>query len=409
MALRDDALELHRANQGKLAVQAKIKIETATDLSLAYSPGVAEPCREIFLDAEKSYDYTAKGNTVAVVTNGTAVLGLGNIGAAAALPVMEGKALLFKAFAGVDAFPICIDSQNPEEVVRTVKLLETQFGGVNLEDIAAPMCFDIEERLKAETKIPIFHDDQHGTAIVILAGLLNALQYTGRTLENIRVVLNGAGAAGVATVKLLLSVGVKDMILCDTKGAIYQGRDFGMNPSKDAIALMTNKDNRSGSLNDVIPGADVFIGVSAAGALTSDMVQKMNEKAIIFALANPDPEITPAQALAAGAAIVGTGRSDYPNQVNNVLAFPGLFRGALDTRSTRITENMKISAAKAIADLIANNELRADYIIPNPFDPRVAPHVAAAVAQAAMNDGVAQKSVSSDEVFRRTQWMASIR
>lgn len=409
MALREEALELHRIHQGKLAVQAKVKVENARDLSLAYSPGVAEPCKEIHLDKQKAYEYTAKGNTVAIVTNGTAVLGLGNIGAAAALPVMEGKAVLFKAFGGVDAFPICLDTEDTEEIIRTVKLLEPQFGGVNLEDIAAPACFEIEERLKRETNIPVFHDDQHGTAIVTLAGLLNALKVVGKRIQDIRVVANGAGAAGIATVKLLLAAGVKDVIMCDTKGAIYGGRTQGMNAVKQMIAKNTNRGGATGSLADVIVGTDVFVGVSVAGALTAEMVRSMNQDAIIFAMANPDPEIHPEEALAVGARIVGTGRSDYPNQVNNVLAFPGVFRGALDTRATNITEDMKIAAAHAISNLVAPHELSADYIIPSPFDPRVAPAVAAAVAQAAMDGGVARQSVLPSEVAERTKQLASIR
>jgi malate dehydrogenase (oxaloacetate-decarboxylating) len=409
MALREDALDLHRRAQGKLAIQPKVKVENAADLSLAYSPGVAEPCKEIHLDEERIYDYTAKGNTVAVVTNGTAVLGLGNIGARAALPVMEGKAVLFKAFAGVDAFPICLDTEDTEELIRTVKLLEPQFGGINLEDIAAPACFEIEERLKKETNIPVFHDDQHGTAIVTLAALLNALKVVGKQMSEIRVVMNGAGAAGIATVKLLLAAGVKDVVMCDTKGAIHRGRTEGMNAVKQMIAQNTNREGRSGTLADVIQGADVFIGVSVAGALTTEMVRTMADDAIIFAMANPVPEIHPEEALAVGARIVGTGRSDYPNQVNNVLAFPGVFRGALDTRARSITEDMKVAAAHAIAGLVDDRELRPDYIIPKPFDPRVAPAVAAAVAKAAMDGGVARVKVRPEDVAERTRQMAAIR
>ncbi len=408
MTLKEEALRLHRINQGKLAIQAKVKVENALDLSLAYSPGVAEPCKEIHLDNQKSYEYTTKGNMVAIVTNGTAVLGLGNIGAAAALPVMEGKAVLFKAFAGVDAFPICLKTENPEEVIQTVKLLETQFGGVNLEDIAAPQCFEIEERLKKETSIPIFHDDQHGTAIVILAGLTNALKIVEKTLGNIRVVVNGAGAAGIASVKLLLSAGVRDVILCDTKGVIYDGRSEGMNPVKQMMASCTNSRKIKGSLKDAIVGADVFIGVSIAGALTVDMVRSMNSDSIIFALANPDPEIHPEEARAVGARIVGTGRSDYPNQVNNVLAFPGIFRGTLDTHAAAITEEMKLAAAYAIANLVPAEDLRDDYIIPKPFDSRVAPAVAGAVAKAAIDGGVARRHVLPSELMERTRQLASI-
>ncbi|MDQ0191145.1 NAD-dependent malic enzyme [Alicyclobacillus cycloheptanicus] len=409
MSLRDEALELHRQHEGKLAVQPKVEVAGAHDLSLAYSPGVAEPCKEIHLDEAKAYDYTFKGNTVGVVTNGTAVLGLGNIGAAAALPVMEGKAVLFKAFAGVDAFPICLNTEDPEEVIRTVKLLEPQFGGINLEDIAAPACFEIEERLKRETNIPVFHDDQHGTAIVTLAGLLNALKVVGKNMHDIRVVANGAGAAGIATVKLLLSAGVRDVIMCDTKGAIYEGRVEGMNGVKQLIARNTNREHKRGSLAEVIEGADVFVGVSVAGALTPAMIQSMNADAIIFAMANPDPEIHPEEALAVGARVVGTGRSDYPNQINNVLAFPGIFRGALDTHATSITEDMKVAAAEAIASLVSDHELRPDYIIPRPFDPRVAPAVAAAVAKAAMEGGVARRQVNPQQIAERTRTMARIR
>ncbi len=408
MTLRDEALELHRIHQGKLAVQAKVKVENAKDLSLAYSPGVAEPCKEIHRDKEKVYEYTAKGNTVAIVTNGTAVLGLGNIGSAASLPVMEGKAVLFKTFAGVDAFPICLDTENTEDIIRTVKLMTAQFGGVNLEDIAAPACFEIEERLKRETDIPIFHDDQHGTAVVTLAALLNALKVTGKRIQDIRVVANGAGAAGIATVKLLLSAGVRNVIMCDTKGAIYRNRPVGMNPMKQMIAQNTNQEGIQGSLADVIVGADVFVGVSVAGALTSEMVRSMNANPIIFALANPDPEIHPEEALAVGARIIGTGRSDYPNQINNVLAFPGIFRGALDTFAKSITEDMKVAAAHAISGLIEDSEVRPDYIIPGAFDPRVAPAVAAAVAKAAMDGGVARRKVDPQEVADRTRRLAAV-
>lgn len=409
MTLREEALELHRLNQGKFAISPKVKVENAKDLTLAYSPGVAEPCKEIYSDKNKVYEYTAKGNMVGIVTNGTAVLGLGNIGASAAIPVMEGKAVLFKAFAGVDAVPICLDTVNVDEMVRTVKLLEPQFGGINLEDIAAPACFEIEERLKSELNIPVFHDDQHGTAIVTLAGLINALKVTGKKMQDIRVVANGAGAAGIATVKLLLSAGVKDVIMCDTKGAIYEGRMEGMNTVKSIIAKNTNQHKVSGTLAEVIAGADVFIGVSVAGALTAEMVRSMNKDSIIFAMANPDPEIHPEEALAVGAKVVGTGRSDYPNQINNVLAFPGIFRGALDTRATNITEDMKVAAAYAIAGLVSENELTPDYIIPRPFDPRVAPAVAAAVAKAAMDGGVARKTVDPIQVAERAKQMASIR
>lgn len=409
VTLREEALELHRQNRGKLAVTPKVKVENSHDLTLAYSPGVAEPCKEIYSNKQKAYDYTAKGNMVGIVTNGTAVLGLGNIGASASIPVMEGKAVLFKAFAGVDAFPICLDTENVEELIRTVKLMEPQFGGINLEDIAAPACFEIEERLKREMDIPVFHDDQHGTAIVTLAGLINALKVVNKRIQEIRVVANGAGAAGIATVKLLLSAGVKDVIMCDTKGAIYEGRPEGMNAVKNMIAKNTNHGKIAGTLGEVIAGADVFIGVSVAGALTAEMVRSMNTDPIIFALANPDPEIHPEEALAVGAKVVGTGRSDYPNQVNNVLAFPGIFRGALDTLATNITEDMKVAAAYAIAELVKESEVGPEYIIPKAFDPRVAPAVAAAVAKAAMDGGVARKHVDPQEVAARVKELTSIR
>lgn len=408
MTLREEALHMHRMNKGKLESKSKVTVRNAHDLSLAYSPGVAEPCKDIYKKPETVYDYTMKGNMVAVVSDGTAVLGLGNIGPEAALPVMEGKAVLFKSFAGVDAFPICLNTTDVDKIIETVKLLEPTFGGVNLEDIAAPNCFIIEERLKRETNIPIFHDDQHGTAIVTVAGLVNALKLTGKKITEIKVVANGAGAAGIAIIKLLYSYGVRDIIMCDTKGAIYEGRPEGMNVVKAEVAKFTNRDNLTGSLEDVIKGADVFIGVSVAGALTKEMVESMNADAVIFAMANPVPEIMPDDAKAAGAMVVGTGRSDFPNQVNNVLAFPGIFRGALDVRATHINEKMKIAAVEAIADLIHDNELSADYVIPGPFDPRVAPNVAAAVAKAAMETGVARIKVDPEEVKEKTKRLALI-
>ncbi len=396
--LHEEALKMHKEHGGKLGVYSKVPLDNAKDLSLAYSPGVAEPCLEIFKDKSKMYDYTIKKNLVAVVSNGTAVLGLGNIGPSAAMPVMEGKALLFKSFAGVDAFPILLDTTDTDEIVKAVKLLEPTFGGVNLEDIAAPQCFEIEARLRKECNIPVFHDDQHGTAIVTAAGLLNALKLVGKKIEDIRVVANGAGSAGVATVKLLLNMGVKDVILCDTKGIIYEGRPNGMNPVKEEMGRLTNKEHKQGTLVDSMAGADVFIGVSAAGAVTEEMVRSMNSDSIIFAMANPNPEIMPEEAKKAGALVVGTGRSDFPNQVNNVLAFPGIFRGALDVRAKEINEEMKLAAVYAIAGLISDEELTPDYVIPDPFDPRVAANVAAAVAKAAIKTGVAQKSVDSVEV-----------
>ncbi|MED1471409.1 NAD(P)-dependent malic enzyme [Bacillus salipaludis] len=396
--LREEALKIHKKYQGKLGVHSKVPVQDANDLSLAYSPGVAEPCLDIHEDESKVYDYTMKGNLVAVISDGTAVLGLGNIGPKAAMPVMEGKALLFKSFAGVDAFPICLDTTDPDKIVEVVKLLEPTFGGVNLEDIAAPQCFEIEDRLRKECDIPIFHDDQHGTAIVTAAGLINALKLADKKIEDIRVVANGAGAAGVAIVKLLLHMGVNDVILCDTKGIIYEGRPFGMNPFKEEMARITNKAQKQGTLADALVGADVFVGVSAAGAVTKAMVRSMNHQPIIFAMANPVPEIMPEDAKEAGVLVIGTGRSDFPNQVNNVLAFPGIFRGALDVYAREINEEMKMAAVYAIAGLISDKELNMDYVIPDPFDRRVAAHVAAAVARAAMETGVSQKHVNVEEI-----------
>jgi malate dehydrogenase (oxaloacetate-decarboxylating) len=408
LTLREEALHMHRINKGKLETKSKVPVRNAKDLSLAYSPGVAEPCKDIYEKPESVYDYTMKGNMVAVVTDGTAVLGLGNIGPEAALPVMEGKAVLFKSFAGVDAFPICLNTTDVEKIIETVKLLEPTFGGVNLEDIAAPNCFVIEERLKKEANIPVFHDDQHGTAIVTAAGLVNALKLINKKITEIKVVANGAGAAGIAIIKLLHSYGVRDIIMCDTKGAIYEGRPQGMNDVKAEVAKFTNRDNLTGSLEDVIKGADVFIGVSVEGALTKEMVASMNKDAIIFAMANPNPEIMPHIAKQAGARVVGTGRSDFPNQVNNVLAFPGIFRGALDVRATHINEEMKVAAVEAIASLINESELNEDYVIPAPFDPRVAPAVAAAVAKAAMETGVARLKVDPEDVKEKTMRLAII-
>lgn len=399
---------MHRMNKGKLETVSKVEVKNAADLSLAYSPGVAEPCKEIYDKPSMVYEYTMKGNTVAVVSDGTAVLGLGNIGPEASLPVMEGKAVLFKSFAGVDAFPICLATTDIDKIVETVKLMEPTFGGVNLEDIAAPNCFVIEERLKKEANIPVFHDDQHGTAIVTVAGLLNALKLAGKSLSEVKIVANGAGAAGIAIIKLLFTYGVRDVIMCDSKGAIYDGRPYGMNEVKDKIAKITNRDRLEGSLEEVIKGADVFIGVSVAGGLTAEHVRSMNDNPIIFAMANPIPEIMPDLAKEAGALVVGTGRSDFPNQVNNVLAFPGIFRGALDVRATHINEKMKMAAVEAIAGLIDEEELNVDYVIPRPFDPRVAPEVAAAVAQAAMETGVARIKVDPDEVRQKTKELALI-
>jgi malate dehydrogenase (oxaloacetate-decarboxylating) len=405
---REEALHIHRVHQGKLESKSKVPVRNAKDLSLAYSPGVAEPCKEIYDDPNKVFEYTMKGNMVAVVSDGTAVLGLGNIGPQAALPVMEGKAVLFKSFAGVDAFPICLDTNDVDKIVETVKLLQPNFGGINLEDIAGPKCFEVEERLKRETNIPIFHDDQHGTAIVTLAGLVNALKITGKSMSNIKVIVNGAGAAGIAIIKLLDRFGVKDMVLCDSKGAIYEGRSEGMNDVKAQIAKFTNRDQLKGSLKDVIQDMDVFVGVSVEGVLSQEMVKSMSEDPIIFAMANPVPEIMPDQAKDAGAKVIGTGRSDFPNQVNNVLAFPGIFRGALDARATHINEDMKVAAVYAIANLIQENELKDDYVIPAPFDPRVAPAVAASVAKAAMETGVARKRVNPDQVAENTRRLTVI-
>lgn len=408
MSLREEALHMHRINKGKLESKSKIPVRNAEDLSLAYSPGVAEPCKEIYDDVNNVYEYTMKGNMVAVVSDGTAVLGLGNIGPEAALPVMEGKAVLFKSFAGVDAFPICLNTTDVDKIIETVKLLEPTFGGINLEDIAAPNCFEIEERLKKETNIPVFHDDQHGTAIVTVAGLLNALKLTGRKMSQIKVVANGAGAAGIAIIKLLYSYGVRDIIMCDSKGTIYDKRPHGMNRIKDEVAAYTNRSKVEGTLADALEEADVFIGVSVEGALTPEMIGKMNPDPIIFAMANPVPEIMPEEAKKAGAKVIGTGRSDFPNQVNNVLAFPGIFRGALDVRATHINEKMKMAAVEAIANLITEEDLNTDYVIPGPFDARVAPAVAAAVAKAAMETGVARIKVKPEAVAENTRRLAII-
>lgn len=409
MSLRDDALQMHKENQGKLEITPNIKVTNKEELSLAYSPGVAEPCKEIHEDPRTVYDYTIKRNTVAVVTDGTAVLGLGNIGASASIPVMEGKAVLFKSFAGINGVPIALDTKDTEEIIRTVKLISPNYGGINLEDISAPRCFEIEDRLKKETNIPVFHDDQHGTAIVTMAGLINALRIVDKDLSDIKVVLNGAGAAGIAIVKLLDSYGVRNMIMCDSRGAIFEGRSYGMNDTKDYVAKFTNKDKIEGSLQDVIKDADVFIGVSVANLLSKDMVKSMADDAIIFAMANPDPEIKPNDAKEAGAKVVGTGRSDFPNQINNVLAFPGIFRGALDTESTHINEDMKKAAVEAIANLIDEDELNPDYCIPGPFDKRVAPSVAREVAKAAMETGVARIEVDPQKVYDKTMQLTDLK
>lgn len=387
MDYRKESLRLHGEWKGKIEVISSVPVTNKQELSLAYTPGVAEPCLAIEKDVDLSYQLTRRGNLVAVVTDGTAVLGLGDIGPEAGMPVMEGKCVLFKTFGNVDAFPLCIRSKSVDEIVQTVKLLAGSFGGVNLEDISAPRCFEIEKRLKEECDIPIFHDDQHGTAVVTLAAMLNALKLAKKDIDGIEVVVNGSGAAGIAVTKLLMAMGLKKVILCDTKGAIYEGRD-NLNAVKAEMAQISNLEKKKGQLKDVIVGADVFIGVSAAGSLTEDMVRTMARDPIIFAMANPTPEIMPDEAKAAGARVVGTGRSDFPNQINNVLAFPGIFRGALDVRASDINDEMKIAAAVAIAGLISDDELNEEYVIPAPFDPRVAGSVAKAVAEAAIKSGV---------------------
>ena len=390
MDVNEKAIKMHEEWAGKIEVIAKAPVSSKEELAIAYTPGVAAPCLEIQKDVDLSYKYTRRHNLVAVVTDGTAVLGLGDIGPEAGMPVMEGKCALFKAFGDVDAFPLCIRSKDVDEIVNTVALLAGSFGGVNLEDISAPRCFEIEKKLKERCDIPIFHDDQHGTAVITLAGMMNALKLTGKHIDDISVVVSGAGAAAIAITKLLISRGLKDVVLCDRRGAVYKGRGQNMNPVKNEIAEITNQQGKKGLLADVIKGADVFIGVSAPGVLTAEMVKTMAPNPIIFACANPTPEIMPDEALSAGAAVVATGRSDFPNQVNNVLAFPGIFRGTLDVRASDINDAMKIAAAEAIASLVSDEELRADYILPDAFDPRVGKAVAAAVAQAARDTGVAR-------------------
>lgn len=385
-----ESLKKHEEWKGKIEVVAIVPVKTKEDLSLAYTPGVAAPCIAIQKDVDRSYELTRRWNLCLVVTDGTAVLGLGDIGPEAGMPVMEGKCVLFKSFGGVDAFPLCIKSKDVDEIVNTIYLISGSFGGVNLEDIAAPRCFEIEKKLKEKCDIPIFHDDQHGTAVITLAGLTNALKVVGKTKEDVRVVINGAGAAAISITKLLLSDGFRNITLCDRKGAIYEGRSEGMNPIKDEMALLTNREKRTGSLADMLAGADVFIGVSAPGMVTTEMVRTMNRDAIVFACANPTPEIFPDDAKAGGAKVIATGRSDYPNQINNVLAFPGIFRGTFDVRARDINDAMKIAAARALAGLITEEELSAEYIIPKAFDPRVGQTVAAAVAKAARDTGVAR-------------------
>lgn len=389
MSLQEESLRIHKENRGVLEVVGKIKLENKHDLSVAYTPGVAEPCLEIAKDKNKVYDYTIKGNTVAIVTNGTAVLGLGNIGPEAGLPVMEGKALLFKKFGGIDAFPICLDTEDPDEIIRTVKLISPVFGGINLEDIKAPECFYIEEKLKEELDIPVFHDDQHGTAIVVLAGIYNALKFVNKKLENVNIVINGAGSAGISICKLLFSAGAKNITLCDKHGAVVEG-DAILNPAQAIIAKRTNRQLKKGTLETIIKNSDVFIGVSAPGILTKQMVSTMNKGAIVFAMANPTPEIMPGLAKEAGAVVVATGRSDFANQINNVLIFPGIFKGALAVRSKEINDEMKLGAARAIANLISSEDLSADYIIPGAFDARVCEAVASEVMRVAREMGVAR-------------------
>ena len=384
-----EAMKKHREWKGKIEVTTKVPLETKDDLSIAYTPGVAEPCLAIQKEVDLSYDLTRRGNLVAVVTDGTAVLGLGDIGPEAGMPVMEGKCALFKAFGDVDAIPLCIRSKEVDDIVNTVALLAGSFGGVNLEDIAAPRCFEIERKLKERCDIPIFHDDQHGTAVVTLAAMFNALKLTGRKIDEIKVVTSGAGAAGIAIIKLLIAMGLKNVVLCDREGAIYEGRG-NLNPEKEEMAKITNQEKRQGSLADMLVGADVFIGVSAPDCITGEMVKSMNPDPILFPMANPTPEIMPDIAKAAGAAVVGTGRSDFPNQINNVLAFPGIFRGALDVRATDINDEMKIAAARAIASFVEDDKLSADYIIPSALDKEVAAVVGKAVAQAAKDSGVAR-------------------
>lgn len=397
MDIREEALRLHKEKRGKISVVSKVEVKNSKDLALAYTPGVAEPCKEIHKNEELVYDYTSRGNLVAVVTDGSAVLGLGNIGAKAGMPVMEGKAVLFKEFGGVDAFPICLATQDVDEIVRTVINIAPTFGGINLEDISAPRCFEIEERLKKVLDIPVFHDDQHGTAVVVFAGLINALKVVNKNLEEVTAVINGAGAAGIAIARLLINAGIKDVVMCDRKGIIYEGR-ADSDISKINIAKISNKRGLRGGLRDALKDADVFIGVSAPGVVDADMIRSMAPNSIVFAMANPVPEIYPDEAKSAGALVVGTGRSDFPNQINNVLAFPGIFRGALMVRATDINEKMKIAAAYAIAQLVAEDELSPDYIIPKAFDRRVLKNVAIFVAKAAIETGCARLKIDLNEI-----------
>ena len=397
LSVKEKALKLHKDNQGKLEVISKVPVNTKEDLSLAYTPGVAEPCLKIKENYDDIYEYTSKGNIVAVVTNGTAVLGLGDIGAGAGLPVMDGKAVLFKTFAGVDAFPICLNSKNVDEIINTVKLMEPSFGGINLEDIKAPECFEIERRLKEEMNIPVFHDDQHGTAIVVLAAIINSLKVTKRNIADAKFVINGAGSAGISIAKLLMRAGAKHVIMVDRIGIIEESQEW-MNDAQKEIAKVTNREHLTGTLAEAVKGADAFIGVSAPGVLTKEMVSTMAKDSIVFAMANPVPEIFPDEAKAGGALVAGTGRSDYPNQVNNLLAFPGIFRGALDVRATDINEEMKIAAAYGIAELIPESELTPDYVIPAATDRRISPVVASFVAKAAIDTGIARRSDMTPEM-----------
>jgi malate dehydrogenase (oxaloacetate-decarboxylating) len=396
----EESLKFHESHQGKIEIRSKVSVKTKEDMSLAYTPGVAEPCMQIHANREDIYRYTSKGNFVAVVSDGTSVLGLGDIGAHAAMPVMEGKAILFKVFAGVDAFPLCLDTKDVEDLIRTVKNIAPCFGGINLEDIAAPRCFEIEERLKKLLDIPVFHDDQHGAATVALAGLINALKVVGKKFSEIKVVISGAGAAGTATAMLLLDEGVRDIIVTDTAGIIYKGRE-GMNPYKKELAELTNKNGMSGTLADAMKGADVFIGLSVGGIVSEEMVRRMADDSIVFPLANPTPEIMPEKAKRAGARIIGTGRSDCPNQINNSLGFPGIFRGALDTRSRDINEEMKLATANALASLVPEPD--EDMIMPSIFNPEVAPEVARAVAKAAIESGVARLRIDPEEIAKHTR------
>lgn len=407
-SFKDRALDLHSESKGKIQINSKFEIKTKEDLALAYTPGVAFPCLEIEKNYDTIYEYTSKGNLVAIVTNGTAVLGLGDIGAGAGLPVMEGKAALFKNFAGVDAFPICINSKNIDEIINVVKLIEPSFGGINLEDIKAPECFEIEKRLKKEMNIPVFHDDQHGTAIVVLSALINAIKVVGKEMQNVRVVINGAGSAGIAIAKLLLYAGIKNITMVDRIGILCSGLDW-MNEAMKEIAKLTNKQKLKGNLSDALKGADVFIGVSAPRVLSKEMVRSMNNDPIVFALANPEPEILPGDAVEAGAKIVATGRSDFSNQVNNLLAFPGIFRGALDIRAKEINMEMKLAAANAISSLVNENDLNPNYIIPDALDIRISPIVARYVAKAGIETGVAQnKRITPEMVEAHTKQLLGL-